>query len=796
MQSKRIFLVFGLGFLLFVSFSHTAKATPLGNNGGTTSGYYEVDGDNETKDQTFWLPGPAGQTFYYGVNSAGDSNDPGSMTVDICFWGTAPGAIFCETPISSQPIGNSFNAGGYNPYRIPNSGDIGGGMGLNDVSSYRVWVHIWVDSSSKYKTGTTVTAYGRYVVAGTLSASATTISPGDPVTLNFNATNGMRGYVFNVNTGQYVSDQLSPNGSWTTHPSQTTTYRFAVYGPGLYWYDDSSNWVNTNDVTVTVASFVNLNFQVTDGCSGGLTATPATITLNNDYGGGTTTTANGSGFATISVSPNTNIGWSSAVNGYDTVGGSVNSGNGTTVNVVQTRTCGGGTPTPTPTPTPSPTPINATPTPTPSPTPINATPTPTPSPTPTCQDSAATNYGGPLPCTYSPAPTAHITANGQSGIVWVPLWSQPTIAWVSNAASCNVYIGTNQGYDNTSPWSAGHANYTATSPPIGGDTVFFLVCDGGASSDEVTVRPLPASTPTPTPGSNSGADSCTVTVQARPGPSVSLTANPSTLNWNNSGSTLNWSSSNADACGASVDWSGVKALSGSQGIGALTPGRYTYVLTCSGNGSGQSTAYVTVNSPVPTAYSVTHSEPDYCLSGPGGYVAWSYSDPSGSPQTAYEVKIGGYDSGKLTSSSKIFAIPNGALNFNNTYNAQVMVWNTYDQPSAWSTPTANWTTPPYAYPDVISPYQFTWPTPPKPQQNKPVQFTDHTVFGAGGNHSWSWNFGDGGTSTQPSPAHTYTTIGNYTVNLIATDAAGQSCGLSQSLNVQKPIPVIKEVAPK
>jgi len=37
---------------------------------------------------------------------------------------------------------------------------------------------------------------------------------------------------------------------------------------------------------------------------------------------------------------------------------------------------------------------------------------------------------------------------------------------------------------------------------------------------------------------------------------------------------------------------------------------------------------------------------------------------------------------------------------------------------------------------------------------------------------WLWDFGDGGTSTQQNPSHTYTNYGNYTVTLIATNAAG------------------------
>jgi len=50
-----------------------------------------------------------------------------------------------------------------------------------------------------------------------------------------------------------------------------------------------------------------------------------------------------------------------------------------------------------------------------------------------------------------------------------------------------------------------------------------------------------------------------------------------------------------------------------------------------------------------------------------------------------------------------------------------------------------------------------------------VSFTDQS---SGAPTSWSWTFGDGGTSLAQNPSHTYTAIGNYTVNLTATNAAG------------------------
>ncbi len=52
-----------------------------------------------------------------------------------------------------------------------------------------------------------------------------------------------------------------------------------------------------------------------------------------------------------------------------------------------------------------------------------------------------------------------------------------------------------------------------------------------------------------------------------------------------------------------------------------------------------------------------------------------------------------------------------------------------------------------------------------------VGFTDKST---GAPTSWAWSFGDGTNSTQQSPVHTYSTAGNYTVTLTATNAAGSN----------------------
>ena len=132
------------------------------------------------------------------------------------------------------------------------------------------------------------------------------------------------------------------------------------------------------------------------------------------------------------------------------------------------------------------------------------------------------------------------------------------------------------------------------------------------------------------------------------------------------------------------------------------------------------------------------------------------------------------------------------LQFNTNYYVRVMVWNSPapGTSSAWSS-TASFSTPNYAYPQV----NFTF-SPANPPINEPTQFTDATTFYAPGPTTWSWLFGDAGSSALQNPSHTYTTEGSYGATLTATDNAGHSCSLTKPVNIQKAIPVWKEVAPR
>jgi len=77
-------------------------------------------------------------------------------------------------------------------------------------------------------------------------------------------------------------------------------------------------------------------------------------------------------------------------------------------------------------------------------------------------------------------------------------------------------------------------------------------------------------------------DKANNTAKGQKPPTISLSASPTTVTMNGS-TTINWSSRRASDCTASGDWSGSKATSGSQTIGALKADS-TFTLSCSGAG--------------------------------------------------------------------------------------------------------------------------------------------------------------------------------------------------------------------
>lgn len=70
----------------------------------------------------------------------------------------------------------------------------------------------------------------------------------------------------------------------------------------------------------------------------------------------------------------------------------------------------------------------------------------------------------------------------------------------------------------------------------------------------------------------------------------------------------------------------------------------------------------------------------------------------------------------------------------------------------------------------------------------PITFTSTTMGGVPGTVTCTWNWGDGGISTGSPATHTYTTPGNYTVTLFATNAMGCQASLVKSAHIHVSVP--------
>lgn len=233
---------------------------------------------------------------------------------------------------------------------------------------------------------------------------------------------------------------------------------------------------------------------------------------------------------------------------------------------------------------------------------------------------------------------------------------------------------------------------------------------------------------------------------------------------------------------------------------------------------GYAECNMTINAAIPPApddpSNVSVTQPNYCISGPAATVNWTYSDPSGAPQGAYQVQIdnqGSFGSPEVDSEKvacancRSYFSGQWYLVFNANYKARVRVWNSYDIVSGW-TESSSWKTPVHAYPNTNSPYQFTW-SPKNPLADGLVKFTDRTLFDSqSSDKQWLWTFipsgagGGSGTSVAQNPSYSFNQPGFYQVTESARDnalPAGQYCvGPTQTINVQKPVPIWKEVLPR
>jgi hypothetical protein len=178
---------------------------------------------------------------------------------------------------------------------------------------------------------------------------------------------------------------------------------------------------------------------------------------------------------------------------------------------------------------------------------------------------AACGGGGDSAPAPVPAPTVTLSASPVS----VTTGATTALTWSStNATSCTASGG----------WTGAKATSgTENSAALTANASFTLTCSG-------------------TGGSGSAGASVTVTAPVLP--TVTLTANPTSVTIGSS-TNLTWSSTNATTCTASGGWTGAKATSGSE-VSATLSANTTFTLACTGpGGAANASATVTVTPPLP-----------------------------------------------------------------------------------------------------------------------------------------------------------------------------------------------------
>ena len=187
-------------------------------------------------------------------------------------------------------------------------------------------------------------------------------------------------------------------------------------------------------------------------------------------------------------------------------------------------------------------------------------------------------------------------------------------------------------------------------------------------------------------------------------------------------------------------------------------GTYTVSLTTTnayGSNTKTRTNYITVTAAGSAPVANFTGTPTNIIAG----NSVSFTDQSSNTPTSWSWNFG--DGGSATNYN-----PTHTYTTAGTYNVSLTVTNSFGT----DTKTKNgYITVTEAGPEPLA--NFSASKTSNIRQTESITFTDESTNNP---TSWSWNFGDGASSTAQNPAHSYTTVGTYTVSLTATNQYGST----------------------
>ncbi|KND50254.1 MAG: putative cell-wall-anchored protein SasA [Parcubacteria bacterium C7867-003] len=347
MINKKIFILLVFVLSVFSVYSHVSSAT---NSVQGYIGRFDCPGCSTSRSNARQVPNNFQahrieiSGTYDGHGDLGRSG--GKYAVSACL--NDNGMMWYGACWNFIQSGSSGNVGG-------NSGNfnVGDNIGADSNNFTYGVVEYYVNDA---ELNPTMTVYGRKVSITGINTTNSTVAIGQDFDITWDVRESKPDSTELSWTGPVNCDvgpspqSVADNGYWAGTTCRATAAGTATFTIDTVGYSGSGDLADSDSVSVNInPSFAALDFIVKN--QNGTNISGATVTINQDFGNGTTRITDGSGFANFGVNKNVTVGWGVTATDCSPVSNSQVVGNSNvTVNVTMNCTSSGGNPPPVPQP--------------------------------------------------------------------------------------------------------------------------------------------------------------------------------------------------------------------------------------------------------------------------------------------------------------------------------------------------------------------------------------------------------------------------------------------------------------